>query len=420
MTNANNSIVKVICVGCGKASFYLPFRRLVTHAITCRHCREVTLVNIDENYGVLISAVSKKASCFPIIKQIKSIHNLQPQSKETNTKSDLIRKNEIEIDWNKITFEIDCVHCGESIYTINYGSEQIHGVTCFKCKGITCIKVLYDGSIVILPLPADTPSTKLVAEVIRFSNCNSVSLWGLAITAGLEREITTSIGLKLRLIGPGTFKMGHEASSESAKAVHYVTITKPFYIGIYPVTQSQFEKVMGGNPSRFVSANKPVESVSWEHAVEFCKFLSDIEKKQFRLPTEAEWEYAARAGTTTLYPWGDEIDDRFCWYKGNSNGQTHEVGLKEPNQWGLYDMCGNVWEWCQDRYGDYSSEPQIDPLGPKNGDLRVIRGGSFNHYAQQCQAVFRLGSNPSKGMNFIGFRVVMEPFIPDVTGRKAL
>jgi formylglycine-generating enzyme required for sulfatase activity len=200
--------------------------------------------------------------------------------------------------------------------------------------------------------------------------------------AQAPKEITNSIGMKLVLIPKGTFMMGSpetEKGRQENETQHEVTISKDYYLGVYEVTQAQYEKVMGKNPSSFPvakvgneNADLPVENVSWDDAVEFCKKLSDLpeEKKagrEYRLPTEAEWEYACRAGSKTAYAFDDEegLLPEYGWFSRNSSRRTHTVGLLEPNAWGLYDMHGNVWEWCSDRYGDYPKGAVSDPSGPK-------------------------------------------------------
>ena len=167
----------------------------------------------------------------------------------------------------------------------------------------------------------------------------------------------------------------------TTKTQHEVTITKPFYMGKYVVTQEQYEAIMGNNPSHFKGAQNPVEMVSWDDAQAFCQKLSKKSGKTVRLPTEAEWEYACRAGTSTKYYSGDSEEDlkRVAWYEANSNDTTHPVGQKEPNKFGLYDMHGNVWQWCQDWYGDYTANEVADPQGPAQGASRVLRGGSWYH-----------------------------------------
>jgi formylglycine-generating enzyme required for sulfatase activity len=183
-------------------------------------------------------------------------------------------------------------------------------------------------------------------------------------------QITNPLGMKLNLIPPGEFAMGSPKSEPGRwddETQHLVKITKPFYLSAHEVTQAQYEQVMGKNPSYFsVSGNGkgrvsgdtsqlPVERVSWNDAVEFCRKLSDEEGVEYRLPTEAEWEYACRAGTTTAYSFGNDVAQlgEYAWYADNSENTSHAVGEKKPNAWGLYDMHGNVWEWCQDWFGPY-------------------------------------------------------------------
>jgi formylglycine-generating enzyme required for sulfatase activity len=242
--------------------------------------------------------------------------------------------------------------------------------------------------------------------------------------AQAPKEITNSIGMKLVLIPKGTFMMGSPESEQGRnenETQHEVTISKNYYLGVYEVTQAQYEKVMGKNPSYFQgakvgneNADLPVENVSWNDAVEFCKKLSDLpeEKKAgrlYRLPTEAEWEYGCRAGSKTAYAFDDEegLLPEYGWFKRNSSGRTHTVGLLEPNAWGLYDMHGNVWEWCSDRYGDYSKGAVSDPSGPKEGSDRVGRGGGWDFVAALCRSAFRFGFGPSDRDSFIGFRVAL-------------
>lgn len=166
--------------------------------------------------------------------------------------------------------------------------------------------------------------------------------------------LTNSVGMDLKLIPAGTFTMGDNSGGIPVQA-HQVTLTKDFYIGVYEVTQDQYEQVVGSNPSKLKGANHPVENVSWKDAVTFCEKLSSLPAERaagrvYRLPTEAEWEYACRAGTTTAYSFGDDEQDlgKYVWSIENSGNTAHAVGEKLPNGWGLYDMHGNVWEWCLD------------------------------------------------------------------------
>jgi formylglycine-generating enzyme required for sulfatase activity len=242
--------------------------------------------------------------------------------------------------------------------------------------------------------------------------------------AQAPKEITNSIGMKLVLIPKGTFMMGSPESEEGRQkdeTQHEVTISKDYYLGVYEVTQAQYEKVMGKNPSYFQgpkvgneNADLPVENVSWDDTVEFCKKLSDLpeEKKAgrlYRLPTEAEWEYACRAGSKTAYAFDDEegLLPEYGWFKRNSSDRTHTVGLLEPNAWGLYDMHGNVWECCSDRYGDYPKGAVSDPSGPKVGSTRVYRGGCWRNVAANCGSAYRDWNSPVDRSNFLGFRLAL-------------
>jgi len=191
---------------------------------------------------------------------------------------------------------------------------------------------------------------------------------------------------------------------------HEVTLTKPFHMGKYPVTQEQYVQVMGTNPSQFKGLNLPVEMVSWDEATEFCKKVSEKTGQIVQLPTEAQWEFACRAGTATTYYTGDAEADlgRAAWYSANSKNTTHPVGQKEPNAFGLYDMHGNVWEWCQDYWQEqYKPEAAVDPQGPPQGQHRVLRGGCWNDEPANCRSARRLRLNPGGRFACLGFRVVV-------------
>jgi formylglycine-generating enzyme len=224
----------------------------------------------------------------------------------------------------------------------------------------------------------------------------------------------------------GSFDMGSNDGDSDEKPVHRVTLSD-FYIGKYEVTQEQYEKVMGKNPSNFKDSGKdaPVEKVTWYDAVEFCNKLSeqeglqkcfsgsgnsikcDFSKNGYRLPTEAEWEYAAKGGSKSKgykYSGSNNLDE-VGWYRDNSGGKTHSVGGKKANELGIYDMSGNVWEWCWDWYGDYSSSAQTNPHGQGSGSVRVVRGGSWGGNARGCRRANRYYNGPASSGSFIGFRL---------------
>jgi len=250
---------------------------------------------------------------------------------------------------------------------------------------------------------------------------------GCRVLAQSPKEITNSVGMKLVLIPKGSFKMGLSEYMEvlaRGELQHEVTISKDYYLGVTEVTQGQYEKVIGTNPSYFqkqVTSEEdrslyPVEQVSWADAVEFCKTLSELpeEKKAgrvYRLPTEAEWEYACRAGSKSAYSFGESSKSLgdYAWFYENSNGQTHPVGEKKANAWGLYDMQGNVWEWCSDWYGQYPKGAVSDPVGPREGSFRVIRGGSYFSEAANCRSANHNRHDPSDRFHYYGFRVALSP-----------
>lgn len=227
--------------------------------------------------------------------------------------------------------------------------------------------------------------------------------------------LKNSIGVELKLIPAGTLQMGSDDGQKDEMPAHQVRITKPFYIGVYEVTVAQWKAIMGSVPSYSRKEDaSPVGDVSWDDAIEFCQKLSALPEERkagrvYRLPTEAEWEYSCRAGTSTRYSFGEDEAKlgEYAWVQKNSDNQTHSVGQKKPNAWGLYDMHGNVWEWCSDWWGNYGSDAVTDPQGPSRGHVRVVRGGSWgsasiNGNAGSTDREGTLGSSPS-----VGFRLVM-------------
>jgi formylglycine-generating enzyme required for sulfatase activity len=253
--------------------------------------------------------------------------------------------------------------------------------------------------------------------------------------AQTPQEIVNSIGMRLKLIPTGEFLMGSPNSDKDAyddeKPQHRVRITRPFYLGIYPVTQREYMEAMKTNPSHFKDRERhPVENVFWLNAAAFCNALSQKEGLKpfyaiwedaveirdwngpgYRLPTEAEWEYACRAGSETRFGFGDDEKGlgEYAWYSANSDRQTHPVGQKKPNAFGLYDVHGNVWEWCWDGYAAdyYKSSPVDDPRGPVGASYRVIRGGSWGYNPRLCRSAVRLWYGPGNCNDNLGFRLAL-------------
>ncbi len=231
--------------------------------------------------------------------------------------------------------------------------------------------------------------------------------------------VTNSVGMKLTLIPPGQFVMGSPQDEEwhrPDEILHRVTLTKAFYIGATEVTQGQWKALMGENPSFFTDDAFPVETVTWEQAAEFCRKLSEKERGKYRLATEAEWEYACRAGTTTPFHTGNTISPGQANYDGNrtyAGGKkgvfresTIKCGSLPPNAWGLHEMHGNVWEWCADWYGEYPNGETRDPTGPRTGDRRIFRGGCWINFPAVCRSANRAKVVPRSWNFHLGFRVV--------------
>ena len=206
------------------------------------------------------------------------------------------------------------------------------------------------------------------------------------------RFTVNGVSFEMVRVEGGTFRMGATSEQEAddwdrEKPVHSVTLSS-YYIGKTEVTQALWKAVMGSNPSYFKSDNQPVENVSWNDCHEFIRKLNALTGQNFRLPTEAEWEFACRGGNNSRgYKYsGSNNLGSVAWYDGNSGNKTHPVGTKAPNELGIYDMSGNVWEWCADWYGDYSSGAQTNPTGPYGGSNRVYRGGSWNYDVGRCRS----------------------------------
>ncbi len=226
----------------------------------------------------------------------------------------------------------------------------------------------------------------------------------------VQEDLGQGVSLEMLLIPAGTFMMGSPESEKGRsndETQHEVTLTKPFYMGKYEVTQEQWEAVMGNNPSLRKGAKLPVTDVSWNDCKDFIKQLNAKTNGGYRLPTESEWEYACRAGTTTAYSFGYSLTK----VDANINASTKTVGSYKPNAFGFYDMHGNVWEWCEDRKADYPTGAVIDPKGPAKGEYRVLRGGSFLSGSKARSSVRGDIGQPLRPIDssLIGFRLARTP-----------
>ena len=226
--------------------------------------------------------------------------------------------------------------------------------------------------------------------------------------------VKDGISIDMVRVEAGTFNMGATAEmkkprDDDEKPTHRVTLTNDYYMGKYEVTQALWQAVMDNNPSYFKGDNLPVEQVSWDDCQDFLSRLNRITGKTFRLPTEAEWEYAARGGKKCRgyqYSGSNNLSD-VAWYSDNSGSKTHAVGIKQPNELGIYDMSGNVWEWCQNWYGAYSSPSQVNPTGANSGSCRVCRGGCWGSSARNCRSSCRYYDTPDNRYYALGLRLVL-------------
>ena len=243
-----------------------------------------------------------------------------------------------------------------------------------------------------------------VEDITLKQNNNGNNNYSSGTTSGLNSD-------NMIYVEGGTFNMGSNDGGEDEKPVHEVTVNS-FYISKYEVTQKEWISIMGNNPSNFKGDSLPVENVSWDKVQEFIKKFNQKTGKNYRLPTEAEWEYAARGGKKSKgykYSGSNNIND-VAWHSSNSSSKTHEVGTKQPNELGIYDMSGNVWEWCSDWYGEnyYGSSPSNNPKGPNSGDYRVLRGGSWGDLDDLSRSAVRYSYDPGFRDYGLGFRLVQD------------
>jgi formylglycine-generating enzyme required for sulfatase activity len=249
---------------------------------------------------------------------------------------------------------------------------------------------------------------------------NKQSIQDYAKSANLQATLTLNLGDGVTWEGvlapAGTFTMGSPESEgpgrQPAEKQHKVTLTKPFYIGKFELTQKQYEKVTGQNPSTIKGDDLPVANLTAADAQDFCDKMSKLTGKAVKLPTEAQWEYACRAGTTTAYNTGEKPEDleRAAWFGANSDKKPHPVGQKAPNNWGLYDMHGNIREYTRDLYKPDPQPDATDPEGPKDGDTKnhVVRGGAFTANALKAGNCRSASRRPTEGKTLTGFRIIVE------------
>ena len=284
----------------------------------------------------------------------------------------------------------------------DYGVESVE-------KNRTYVLVLNQMGMSSNPADVSTTVSTVSVSPVQVPAVPSNTISDDAITI----PVKDGICIEMVKVEGGTFMMG--ATSEmknpnsNEKPVHQVTLTNDYYMGKYEVTQALWQAVMGSNPSEYKGDNLPVETVSWNDCQKFISKLNSLTGRMFRLPTEAEWEYAARGGKESRgyqYSGSSNISD-VAWYDGNSGSKTHPVGTKQANELGIYDMSGNVWEWCSDWYSSYSSSSQTNPTGSDSGSARVSRGGGWFNDASYCRLSVRFYYTPDFRLDILGLRLAL-------------
>ena len=277
--------------------------------------------------------------------------------------------------------------------------------------GIGLIAVLVIAVMIFEPREQNEQRQDTVRENVRIRQQGQQTEPAPIVLNEEERQRIVS-NIEMVFVEGGTFLMGCTAEPcfyHHALPVQQVTLSG-YYIGKYQVTQMQWIAVMGSNPSIHKGDNLPVHNVNWNDAQEFISKLNTATGKRYRLPTEAEWEYAARGGSKSKgfqYSGSNNIND-VAWYNDNSGGNTKPVGTKAPNELGIYDMSGNVWEWCSDWFGAYTANAKTNPTGPSTGTYRVLRGGCWKHsFAAECRVAYRSITNPYDRGDYLGFRLVL-------------
>jgi len=275
---------------------------------------------------------------------------------------------------------------------------------------------MHDARLVFTTLPPTSRTTMsffpsvlaqkhigFVTLVLFVAGCGSTDSGPQSLEA-----VTNSIGMPFLIVPAGKFRMGSNSGGANERPMHEVTLSQPFGLGVTEVTEEQYTTVMGKNP-RFSSPGNAINSLSWNEANEFCQRLSMLPEEKaagrvYRLPTEAEWEYACRAGTETAYSFGDDPTEvtTHAWYSRNSGQDTHPPSQKPANPWGFSDVHGNAWEWCQNWFYDYPDAPDTDPVGPSKGNLHVLRGGGWFHREPNCRSSSRFTEDPNSPTKFTG------------------
>ncbi len=321
-----------------------------------------------------------------------------PKKENKQKSEDSIERIPVEADFYNVTF--DCDVPSADLYIDGYNKGKASGIKYLKTGPHTIMLKAWGYESLEQSIHVGSNSNSFSFIMKKKENQQPSVFKNLAQLPSVIQNLVNN----MVYIEEGTFLMGsYEENNE--KPIHQVNVSS-FYIGKCEVTQEEWLTVMGNTPSRFKGAKRPVENVSWNDCQEFIRRLNTMTGGHFRLPTEAEWEYAARGGNATKWAGSNNLND-VGWYWGNSNKTTHDVGQLNPNGFGLYDMSGNVSEYCSDWYGSYVADAQSDPTGPLSGAKRLCRGGSWSLDGRYCRVSYRSYISPEYAYNTSGLRLVL-------------
>jgi len=358
-----------------------------------------------------------------LVRQVESLINLAENGHLLIDKTTFNFLRSLDVELSQSFLETTLNHKGQSVYVLQYkgsnGLPELKQDIKIKPQEVPANFLEQDFSTLsnAIFFTNEIPVTQNPANLNVYRSIEKTQLakqYASIHVSGPPRMLQNHLGMVFQLIEPGPFMMGSppsEMGHQQEETYHQVILQKPFYMMTTPVTQQQWRRVAGENMNKFQNPDLPVSNVSWLAAESFVSFLNELGKGSYRLPTEAEWEYACRAGSRSAYCFGDSVEDLidYAWFKANSSNGLEPVATRLPNAWGLYDMHGNIWEWVSDGYADLPNTKQINPIGPGFSDTRVIKGGRWASSAISCRSASRSSLFLDEAVEgSVGFRLVME------------